>query len=174
MPVSPALCDKCTQIIEWRKSFRKYKPLSTPRKCVQCERKSVKDAYHVVCFDCSQEKRCCAKCLQSHDIAADQQDNGADAFDMDGLSERQKRTIRRKVESGIVDVDEVLALIERFRLAKGSSLYDDDDDFLFSDEDDFVDNENSDDAEDFSEEDPETEISQEDDISDDDCSNNVD
>ena len=57
------LCNKCTKIIEWKKQYRKYKPLTVPRKCCKCDQKSVRDAYHLCCHPCAEQQLICAKCL---------------------------------------------------------------------------------------------------------------
>jgi hypothetical protein len=57
------LCGKCTRLIEWRKRYRKYKPLTVPRRCVKCGEKRVKDAYHEACHSCAAASVICAKCL---------------------------------------------------------------------------------------------------------------
>ncbi|KAG0231000.1 hypothetical protein B0O80DRAFT_380648 [Mortierella sp. GBAus27b] len=67
MPVS-GLCQKCVEVIMWRKKFKKYKPLTTMKKCVNCQQKAIKDAYHVMCNKCAGEKNVCAKCLESREI----------------------------------------------------------------------------------------------------------
>mmetsp|Transcript_13958 Transcript_13958/g.34084 ORF Transcript_13958/g.34084 Transcript_13958/m.34084 type:complete len:197 (-) Transcript_13958:198-788(-) len=59
------LCPKCTGIIEWRKRYRKYKPLKAPRRCGSCEQKKITRAYHVLCNGCRQKRNVCAKCLLS-------------------------------------------------------------------------------------------------------------
>jgi hypothetical protein len=84
------LCPKCVDKIAWRKDYRKYKPLSVPKKwygerrnhavmhggcdrnlipltfiySISCEQKTIKDAYHVVCRACASRRRICEKCLQ--------------------------------------------------------------------------------------------------------------
>lgn len=63
LPISDNLCPKCKEIIEWRKKYRKYKPLTVPKKCIMCDGKSVKDAYHVICKECSDKNNKCSKCL---------------------------------------------------------------------------------------------------------------
>lgn len=62
-PIS-GVCPTCQAVLEWRKRYRKYKPLSVPKKCVRCEQKTIKEAYHVVCDPCAGNHRICAKCLQ--------------------------------------------------------------------------------------------------------------
>lgn len=71
MPID-GVCDRCRAIIEWRKTYRKYKPLTVPKKCVQCERKAVLEAYHIICKSCSTDKKICAKCLESFSTPKDQ------------------------------------------------------------------------------------------------------
>uniref|UniRef100_A0A023FR89 Hipothetical protein n=1 Tax=Amblyomma cajennense TaxID=34607 RepID=A0A023FR89_AMBCJ len=56
------LCVRCQDIIEWKIKYKKYKPLTVPRKCVKCEGKTVKLAYHIMCGACAQRIKVCAKC----------------------------------------------------------------------------------------------------------------
>lgn len=55
-------------VIEWRKRYRKYKPLTVVKKCTACGEKRIKDAYHVICGECVKKTTKCAKCL----VPADQ------------------------------------------------------------------------------------------------------
>lgn len=64
------LCPTCTRVIQWRKQFRKYKPLSVPKRCCRCDGKAVKDAYHVICNGCAGKGNVCAKCLESRELDA--------------------------------------------------------------------------------------------------------
>jgi formylglycine-generating enzyme required for sulfatase activity len=43
------LCEHCTDVIEWKKTYRKYKPLEQPKHCVRCHEASVLHAYHQIC-----------------------------------------------------------------------------------------------------------------------------
>jgi hypothetical protein len=56
------VCQRCRDILEWRKNYRKFKLLKRPKKCTMCERPNVKCAYHVLCQNCSRANACCAKC----------------------------------------------------------------------------------------------------------------
>lgn len=47
------VCERCRKKIEWKKKYRKYKPLTAPGKCVRCGNRNVKAAYHQVCDDCA-------------------------------------------------------------------------------------------------------------------------
>lgn len=58
------VCKRCKDIIEWKIKYKKYKPLTAPRKCVACEQKSIKYAYHLLCAKCALEKKVCAKCCK--------------------------------------------------------------------------------------------------------------
>ncbi|GBM86611.1 Uncharacterized protein C9orf85 [Araneus ventricosus] len=60
-----SLCAKCESIIQWKVKYKKYKPLTVPAKCVKCEEKNVKSAYHIVCSNCSENLKICAKCTES-------------------------------------------------------------------------------------------------------------
>lgn len=55
-------CRRCTDIIEWRKRYRKYKPIRHSRRCKLCQQKSIIYAYHVVCDSCSKANQICCKC----------------------------------------------------------------------------------------------------------------
>lgn len=56
------VCKRCKDIIEWKIKYKKYKPLTAPRKCVGCDEKAVKHAYHLLCGKCASQKNVCAKC----------------------------------------------------------------------------------------------------------------
>ncbi|KAJ4459472.1 putative riken cDNA family protein [Paratrimastix pyriformis] len=58
------LCPACKQIIDWRKAYRKYKPLTVPKKCTRCGQKAITQAYHAVCPNCARANKICAKCCQ--------------------------------------------------------------------------------------------------------------
>ena len=61
-PISNLLCPSCVKVIEWRKQYRKYKPLSVPKKCIGCGEKRIKAAYHSRCDECTRAGDVCAKC----------------------------------------------------------------------------------------------------------------
>lgn len=50
------VCRRCYDKIEWRKQYRKYKPLSQPSTCNLCKRRNVTSAYHTICNGCSKSK----------------------------------------------------------------------------------------------------------------------
>ncbi|XP_015434506.1 PREDICTED: uncharacterized protein C9orf85 homolog [Dufourea novaeangliae] len=62
------VCCRCKQIIEWKIKYKKYKPLKIPSKCIRCEQKSVKHAYHNICLPCAKENKICSKCGIKNDI----------------------------------------------------------------------------------------------------------
>ena len=47
------LCAPCHEKIEWRKKYRKYKPLTQPSHCHGCKKRNVKAAYHKLCKACA-------------------------------------------------------------------------------------------------------------------------
>ena len=55
-------CPKCTSVLEWKIKYGKYKPLTTPAKCVDCLQKVVKHSYHIRCGPCVEKSGKCAKC----------------------------------------------------------------------------------------------------------------
>jgi hypothetical protein len=46
-------CQRCYEKIEWRKKYRKYKPLTQPSTCNICKRRNVTRAYHTICQGCT-------------------------------------------------------------------------------------------------------------------------
>ncbi|KUF86154.1 hypothetical protein AM588_10002932 [Phytophthora nicotianae] len=69
MPIH-GLCEKCRKQIEWRKKYRKYKPLTQPGSCIYCHQKTVTSAYHASCDPCAKERDICAKCCLTKEIVA--------------------------------------------------------------------------------------------------------
>jgi hypothetical protein len=47
------VCRRCNEKMEWRKQFRKYKPLSKPGHCNECQQRNVMSAYHTICESCT-------------------------------------------------------------------------------------------------------------------------
>jgi hypothetical protein len=100
------LCRTCHAKIEWKKKYRKYKPLTKPANCNGCRQKTVKAAYHTLCVPCAREKKVCAWCAESKPILS----TGEDAITAEerieaqareeGMPLRQKKTLLRAVHSG--------------------------------------------------------------------------
>ncbi|RKP21454.1 hypothetical protein ROZALSC1DRAFT_20505 [Rozella allomycis CSF55] len=135
LPVQ-GVCERCREIIEWRKQYRKYKPLSVPKKCsVKCEEKKVKEAYHVACLDCSIKLEICAKCLERFEQNELLEEDSVIPLNFEcSLKERDKRSFLRQKEK-ITSEEELKELVEKFQ--KKTSLDGlDEDDF-----DDFTDDE---------------------------------
>lgn len=97
------LCARCRAIIEWRKQFRKYRPLTTPKRCVQCQEKSVTKAYHILCDACVRQLAVCAKCRLAREIVppsrptAQQvtESHAAEQSLLSSMPERARRTFLR-------------------------------------------------------------------------------
>lgn len=62
------VCSRCKDIIEWKIKYKKYKPLTQPRRCIKCDQKTVKYAYHVMCLECGRTLQLCTKCCTSKEI----------------------------------------------------------------------------------------------------------
>ena len=56
------LCKRCLEKLEWRISYRKYKPLSSAAKCNGCEGKNIYKAYRTFCDKCALDAKICSKC----------------------------------------------------------------------------------------------------------------
>ena len=136
------LCQRCHAIIEWRKKYRKYKPLSQPRKCTQCAQKTVRFAYHTRCTPCSQAKKVCAKCGEQRELvekagkALDGEELVRWMGDM-GVRERRRRLVMRQWESGERTDEEIRQMVKKYAAEAASrDGLDDDDDDDWEDEDD--------------------------------------
>ncbi len=55
------VCRRCYDKIEWRKKYRKYKPLTQPAKCNVCHQRNITRAYHTICQDCSRSEEVYAR-----------------------------------------------------------------------------------------------------------------
>eukprot|EP00903_Cladosiphon_okamuranus_P013815 g12857.t1 len=60
--VNAGLCPSCHDKVEWRKRYRKYKPLRQPATCNDCHKKTITAAYHKICAPCARERRVCPWC----------------------------------------------------------------------------------------------------------------
>jgi hypothetical protein len=97
------LCRRCHDQIEWRKRYRKYKPLTVARRCSKCQEKTVGRAYHNVCDKCARDLKICAKCSAAtgivEPIVTRQEQSAADQAllkRVDSMSERKRRAFLRK------------------------------------------------------------------------------
>jgi hypothetical protein len=94
-------CKKCFDIIEWKKQYGKYKTITKPGKCTKCLRRNVVVSYHEYCKECAVTN--CAKCFvaldEENSVPVDLEEE-EEEVDFTGLSERQKRSVRRKLEQG--------------------------------------------------------------------------
>ena len=94
-------CKKCHDVIEWKKQYGKYKVITKPGKCTKCLGRNVFASYHEYCKDCSVGK--CAKCfviITEENIVPEEEQEQQEEFDLSGLTERQKRSVQRKMERG--------------------------------------------------------------------------
>ncbi|KAI8321282.1 hypothetical protein GQ54DRAFT_304890 [Martensiomyces pterosporus] len=115
LPVD-GLCQRCTDVVLWRKQYRKYKQLTAAKKCVSCQLKKVKKAYHVLCDDCAADKGVCAKCMEkaqiveghkpktSQEVLKEEQDLEQK---LAGMRERQRRSYLRKLERGDIEAGDI-------------------------------------------------------------------
>jgi len=96
-------CAKCTDQIEWKIKYGKYKPLSQPTKCTKCSEKRIKSAYHILCKLCVKETGFCAKCGQKEDLVNEAGPSKSESDkiaaelqkEVKGLPERKRRTFLR-------------------------------------------------------------------------------
>src|SRR3989338_4897968 len=62
------LCAHCHGKIEWKKKYRKYKRLTTKKRCTACQERSIIHAYHTLCQSCVRTKNVCAWCQKPGEI----------------------------------------------------------------------------------------------------------
>lgn len=114
LPVE-GLCKRCHDKVEWRKKYRKYKPLTKPASCNMCHKKNVFSAYHTICRECAKTKAVCCKCCMVKEIIQSEQEEqenfleNQEALDtaLSGLRERERRTTMRKLQrESFEDCDE--------------------------------------------------------------------
>ena len=110
------LCQRCHDIIEWRKKFRKYKPIKNFTKCQCCGEKKVRSAYHNWCTDCAKATNVCPKCLLNRDIVAEAaaeltQEAIQEMLVQVGMKERVRRKIWRLWENNKVTDQELKEMI---------------------------------------------------------------
>mmetsp|Transcript_17633 Transcript_17633/g.34684 ORF Transcript_17633/g.34684 Transcript_17633/m.34684 type:complete len:283 (-) Transcript_17633:334-1182(-) len=136
------LCQRCDEKIEWRKKFRKYKPIKTARKCVLCEKEhTVTRAYHKLCDDCAKGKHVCPICVDplpqsskgSGDLAMLPRANAREIERyVATLRERERRSILRKLDDGTIAIykqeDGVFVIKEISREDEEEEEEEDDDD----------------------------------------------
>nr|XP_054754525.1 uncharacterized protein C9orf85 homolog [Lytechinus pictus] len=96
------VCLRCKEILEWKIKYKKYKPLTQPKKCTKCQQKRVKDAYHIICTVCREAENVCGKC----GLQVDQEESDSNRLDskeeaieeLACLSERERRAYLRAQE----------------------------------------------------------------------------
>eukprot|EP00474_Spongospora_subterranea_P001781 CRZ02239.1 hypothetical protein [Spongospora subterranea] len=111
------VCSRCYDILEWRKSFRKYKPLKKPRKCDQCNNQTIITSYHVICEQCSHRLDACSKCKakftkehplrESEIVIVPSEEEVACA--LAGYKERHRRSMIRAIQNGVMTLEQVLS-----------------------------------------------------------------
>lgn len=109
------LCDRCLAIIDWRKTYRKYKPIKEPRRCNTCLNKAITRAYHTICEPCAREKGICAKCnlpcessLRPKKVSDEEVMN---VLNNSGIKERLKRSMLRNWENGLLSSEDVVTVV---------------------------------------------------------------
>ena len=56
------LCNKCSEVIEWKLKYGKYKKLTAPKKCLKCNLKRIVANYRLICNPCGDKHKLCTKC----------------------------------------------------------------------------------------------------------------
>ncbi|EDO38808.1 predicted protein [Nematostella vectensis] len=62
------VCARCQETIDWKRKYKKYKPLTAPKTCVKCKQKTIKHAYHTLCTPCAQAAGVCEKCGKNEEV----------------------------------------------------------------------------------------------------------
>ncbi|XP_069137093.1 uncharacterized protein C9orf85 homolog [Argopecten irradians] len=130
-------CQRCKDVIEWKIKYRKFKPLTVPKKCTKCLQKAVKQSYFIMCVPCMTKLQVCGKCGQKKEIAEEpglseaeqmSQQSQVDA-EIELLTERQRRQYFRLRASGQLTSEHLKNLKDNdFDEFSGSDEDDDEDD----------------------------------------------
>ena len=115
------LCQRCHEKIEWKKKYRKYKPIKKSRKCNNCHEPKVKRAYHTLCKQCATSKNVCAWCAKPNEIiksiaerTAINRKNEEDVEDaLKLVKERKRRTLMRKYDRGDMKANDVIKTVDK-------------------------------------------------------------
>jgi len=137
------VCQHCKSIIDWKIQYKKYKPLSQPKKCVRCLQRNVIRAYYIVCDDCGANHNLCCKCGQSNveverpmPQVEEVREQIEFEVDIKALRERERRKFYRLMKKGLSG-EEALAQIDQKRTEDDQNKSDNDDDYeSISDSDD--------------------------------------
>jgi len=120
IPADLGCCRRCTDKINWKKQYRKYKVRAVPGRCGWCKQKNVILAYHALCRACAKPKRACAKCTKPlEDNQVEPEREPLDDASLRtligravGMKERDRRVVIRKWTAGEMTDDDVWALFE--------------------------------------------------------------
>ncbi|XP_050299759.1 uncharacterized protein C9orf85 homolog [Anthonomus grandis grandis] len=134
------VCQRCKEIIEWKIKYKKYKPLTQAKKCVKCELKTVKRAYHIMCDPCGAKLGVCAKCGQDKEVVvAPPSEKEQIQLDeemkvlLKSLPERKRRTFIRYMNKSGEEKEEKLQkedILNKLNALKVDDGDDDLDDFM--------------------------------------------
>ncbi|XP_074651698.1 uncharacterized protein C9orf85 homolog [Tubulanus polymorphus] len=102
------VCKHCSEIIDWKIKYKKYKPLTQAKKCTKCLQKTVKKAYYIICEPCAKKHEVCAKCGKNEEIVQEPLPSEAEEARMQSqfeqelklLPERKRKTFLRLQASG--------------------------------------------------------------------------
>jgi hypothetical protein len=173
------VCNRCKSIIDWKVKYKKYKPLTTKKKCVKCLEKKITDAYYIVCKDCCVTHKICSKCSKpSEELVFGETESERRKKDdqlqseLKMLSERQRRKFLRLVEKGAFTKESLIdnpSIVNKQTDSSSIDSDEEDDDELNTDEETREKKETKDDDEEdyFSDEEENTEECDSDDDHDD-------
>lgn len=148
------VCVRCKEIIEWKIKYKKYKPLTQPTKCVKCEERTVRKAYHVLCRECGKKLKLCTKCCKPKEIIPSEPDK-VEQIKLDqgmqqllqSLPERKRRTFLRymnKKSKDPISEENTTEVQKKDLVDKLNALKVDDGDSDEFDEDEFDEDKDSD------------------------------
>ena len=137
-PIEPRPCSHPhthTQV-EWRKKYRRYKPLTTPASCAGCHQKTVRAAYHHLCDACAQSRKVCAGCMESKHIVTSAANGEKELEAKRELLEREIKGLHlRKQQRILREFDRTAGGMDvKGAIEKAQHGEEDDDDDFFDDE----------------------------------------
>ena len=110
------LCKRCSEQLQWRLDYRKYKPLDKAKKCHKCTKPFVLKAYRTICDICAVKDKkdgvlLCTKCCHNVKIMDQFGIVGSEKYGK-GQYARVDRPTKKddaKLEKEIAEVEEALS-----------------------------------------------------------------
>lgn len=106
------VCSRCYEILQWKLTYGKYRPLKKAKKCQKCKLPAVLKPYRVLCNKCGDESKCCTKCGKNKEYTLESYQHAPKSVvnrrvqemknNMKMMQERSKRKITRMLLDDLI------------------------------------------------------------------------